>query len=59
MPRIGGAKSLDEGVKKYYNRKLEDKYQHLFLDGVVLKTKTGFGAKKKGQSDGDPYPQRR
>lgn len=41
------AKSLDEGVKGYHSRKLEDKYLYLFLDGVVLKTKTGFGAKKK------------
>jgi putative transposase len=41
------AKSLDEEVKKYHNRKLEDKYLYLFLDGIVLKTKTGFGAKKK------------
>lgn len=41
------AKSLDEEVKRYHNRKIEDKYLYLFLDGIVLKTKTGFGAKKK------------
>lgn len=41
------AKSLDEDVKGYHGRGLEDKYLYLFLDGVVLKTKTGFGAKKK------------
>lgn len=41
------AKSLDKGVKEYHSRKLEDRYLYLFLDGVVLKTKTGFGAKKK------------
>jgi putative transposase len=41
------AKSLDEEVKKYHNRKLEDRYLYLFLDGIVLKTKTGFGTKKK------------
>ncbi len=41
------AKSLDEEVKKYHSRKIEDKYLYLFLDGIVLKTKTGFGSKKK------------
>lgn len=41
------AKSLDEEVKRYHNRKLDDKYLYLFLDGIVLKTKTGFGSKKK------------
>jgi len=41
------AKSLDEEVKKYHNRTIEDKYLYLFLDGIVLKTKTGFGTKKK------------
>jgi len=41
------AKSLDEDVEKYHNRRLEDKYLYLFLDGITLKTKTGFGMKKK------------
>ncbi|MEE8329417.1 MAG: IS256 family transposase [Thermodesulfovibrionia bacterium] len=41
------AKSLDKEVKRYHNRKIEDKYLYLFLDGIVLKTKTGFGSKKK------------
>lgn len=41
------AKSLDEGVREYHHRRLQDTYLYLFLDGVVLKTKTGFGAKKK------------
>lgn len=41
------AKSLDEEVKIYHNRKIEDKYLYLFLDGIVLKIKTGFGSKKK------------
>src|SRR4030065_1628173 len=41
------AKSLDEEVKIYHNRKIEDRYLYLFLDGIVLKTKTGFGSKKK------------
>jgi len=39
--------SLDEDLKIYHSRKLEDKYLYLFLDGIVLKTKTGFGSKKK------------
>jgi len=41
------AKSLDKEVKRYHNRTIEDVYLYLFLDGIVLKTKTGFGAKKK------------
>ena len=41
------AKSLDEDVKGYHNRGVEDKYLYLFLDGITLKTKTGFGSKKK------------
>lgn len=41
------AKSLDEDVRRYHNRRIEDKYLYLFLDGVTLKTKTGFGSKKK------------
>lgn len=41
------AKSLDGAVGSYHRRKLEDKYLYLFLDGIVLKTRTGSGAKKK------------
>jgi transposase-like protein len=41
------AKRLDEEVGKYHNRVIEDKYLYLFLDGVVLKVKTGYGSKKK------------
>lgn len=41
------AKSLDEEVEKHHKRKIEDKYLYLFLDGIILKTKTGFGTKKK------------
>jgi transposase-like protein len=41
------AKSLDEDVEKYHNRRLEDKFLYLFLDGITLKTRTGFGSKKK------------
>jgi len=40
-------KSLDIEVKRFHNRRLEDKYLYLFLDGVMLKMKTGFGSKKK------------
>jgi putative transposase len=31
------AKGLDEAVKRYHERKLEDGYRFLFFDGVVLK----------------------
>jgi transposase-like protein len=41
------AKSLDGAVRSYHRRTLEDKYLYLFLDGIVLKTRTGFGSKKK------------
>lgn len=40
-------KSLDIEVNRFHNQKLEDKYLYLFLDGVMLKIKTGFGSKKK------------
>lgn len=41
------AKSLDEEVKKYHSLRIEDRYLYLFLDDIVLKTKAGFGSKKK------------
>lgn len=41
------AKSLDEQVRRYNKRRIEDKYLYLLLDGIVLKSKTGFGTKKK------------
>ncbi|MDH4231659.1 MAG: IS256 family transposase [Nitrospirota bacterium] len=41
------AGSLDEELKRYHSRKLGDSYMYLFSDGIILKTKTGFGAKKK------------
>lgn len=41
------AKSLDEEVRRYHGRRLEDRYLYLFLDGIVLKKKTGFGARKR------------
>lgn len=41
------ARSLDEEVKRHHWRKIEDRYMYLFLDGIVLKVRTGFGSKKK------------
>lgn len=41
------AESLDAEVRRYHSRKLQDKYLYLFLDGIVLKKKSGFGAKKR------------
>lgn len=41
------AKSLDAEVKRYHSRKIQDRYLWLFLDRIVLKKKTGFGAKKR------------
>jgi len=41
------AKSLDGAVKSYHRRTLEDNYLYLFLDGIVLKTRSGNGSKKK------------
>ena len=41
------AKSLDEELRKYHKRVIQDKYLYLFLDGIILKTKTGLGTKKK------------
>ncbi len=41
------AKSLDAEVKRYHSRRLEDRYLYLFLDGIVLKKRSGFGAKKR------------
>lgn len=41
------AGSLDADVRRYHNRGIEDRYLYLFLDGIVLKKKSGFGAKKR------------
>ena len=41
------AKSLDDAVKAYHTRALEDKYKYLFLDGITLKVKTLAGVCKK------------
>ena len=40
-------KRLDEAVRKYHRRDLEDKYLYLFFDGIVLKGKDVLGAKKR------------
>jgi len=41
------ARSLDREVAGYHARPLSDTYAYLFLDGIMLKVKTGAGAKKK------------
>jgi putative transposase len=41
------AGSLDAEVQRYHSRRLEDRYLYLFLDGIVLKKRSGFGAKKR------------
>ncbi len=41
------AKSLDAEVKAFHTRTLADTYAYLFLDGIVVKIRTGFGSKKK------------
>lgn len=41
------AESLDAEVRKYHRRRFEDRYLYLFLDGIVLKKRSGFGARKR------------
>ena len=41
------ARDLDQEVKLYHGRELEDKYQYLFFDGVVLKSKGAVKVQKK------------
>lgn len=41
------AKSLDAELKAFHNRSLPDHHAYLFLDGIILKIRTGFGAIKK------------
>jgi putative transposase len=41
------ARDLDQEVKLYHGRELEDKYQYLFFDGVVLKSKGAVRVQKK------------
>jgi putative transposase len=40
------AKALDEQVRRYHQRPLEDHYQYLLLDGVCLRSKGANGPKK-------------
>lgn len=41
------AKSLDQAVASFHRRPITRQYRFLFLDGVVLKRKTGAGAVKR------------
>ncbi len=41
------AKKLDQGVKRYHERKLKDGYRFLFFDGVVLKQRGAAKVQKK------------
>lgn len=41
------AQSLDQEVDRYHNRVLEDRYEYLFFDGVVLKSKGSLKVQKK------------
>jgi len=41
------AKQLDAAVDAYHRRPLENRYQFLIFDGVVLKKKTGAGSAKR------------
>lgn len=41
------AQGLDQEVDRYHNRVLEDRYEYLFLDGVVLKSKGALKVQKK------------
>ena len=41
------ARDLDHEVSRYHSRALEDKYQYLFFDGVVLRSKGAVKVQKK------------
>jgi transposase-like protein len=41
------AKSLDEAVDGFHKRPLKNRYRFLLFDGVVLKRKTGGGARRR------------
>lgn len=41
------ARALDQEVSGYHDRALKDKYQYLFFDGVVLKSKGALKVQKK------------
>ncbi len=40
-------RSLDANIAIYHERRFEHRYLYLFLDGVVLRIRTGFGMRKK------------
>lgn len=41
------AQGLDEEVRRFHTRALADHYVYLFFDAIILKVRTGAGAKKK------------
>jgi transposase-like protein len=41
------AKRLAHAVRRYHERKMEDRYRFLFFDGVVLEQKGGVKVQKK------------
>src|SRR5581483_1035107 len=41
------AKTLDAAVAAFHRRPLQNRYQALMLDGVVLARKTGAGARRR------------
>ena len=41
------AQGLNQEVDRYHSRRLEDRYQYLFFDGVVLKSKGAVKVQKK------------
>lgn len=41
------ARDLDQQVKLYHGRRLQDRYRYLFFDGVVLKSKGAIKVQKK------------
>jgi putative transposase len=41
------AQGLNQEVERYHSRSLEDRYQYLFFDGVVLKSKGAVKVQKK------------
>lgn len=41
------ARQLDAQVEAYHRRRLEDRYEVLVLDGIVMKRKSGVGARKR------------
>jgi putative transposase len=41
------SRQLDGAVEAYHRRRIENRYQFLLFDGVVLKKRTGAGSKKR------------